>query len=106
MGTERGEYELDLKMCGISTERFREIFILRMGFDQDPDFMDISVKVSEDRSLLVGTLINGRWVDIKGTLIFKFLSNPKFTGDEIGNIIHYLKYVDEIDIEAGDTDDE
>ena len=103
-----GDYELDLRMCGISTERFGEIFILRMGFDQDPDFMDISVKVSEDRSLIVGTLINGRWVDVKGNFILQFLSNPKFTRNELGNIIHFLKYVDEVGIEVleGDTDDE
>lgn len=96
-----GDYELDLKMCGISSERFAEIFILRMGFDQDPDFMDISVKVSEDRSLLVGNLISGRWVDIKGNLILQFLSNPKLTKDELGNIIHFLKFVDDFE---GDTD--
>lgn len=101
-----GDYELDLKMCGISTERFGEIFILSMTWDQDPDYKDIFVKVSEDRSLLVGTLISGRWVDIKGTLILKFLSNPKFTNNELGNIIHFLKYVDEVDIEEGDTDNE
>ena len=107
-----GDYELDLKMCGISTERFGEIFILRMTIEHDRDGNpmptednDIYVKVSEDRSLFVGNLINGRWIDIKGNFILKFLSNPNFTPAELGNIIHFLKFVDDFDFE-GDTDDE
>lgn len=100
-----GEYELDLNMAGISIHRFAEIFTLRMGFDQDPDYRDIYTKRSQDKSLHVGTLINDRWIDIKGDCILQFLSNPNFTPTELGNIIHNLKFVNEDDFE-GDIDDE
>ena len=86
-------YELDLGRAGLSNERLRETFVLQMGFDQDPDWMDIFCRSENRPTLLVGNInMEDRLASLDGHFILTFLSN--FTPTELGKIIPLLVFFD------------
>lgn len=105
-----GEYTLDLVRCGISYDRFADIFnysLTRESNDNGVKTQKIYIKSNEvlDHSFSVGTIIENRFIEIDDQCILLFLN--KFTNNwERALVIHNLRHCGYEDDFEGDTDDE